>query len=448
MLTGRTHPHRSPAAPRRRGVPRRPRGYDCGVTATDDALRNWSGSHRYRATSVHRPRSTDELRSLVTSVAGTLQVLATRHTFTAIGDADGLVVLDALPGATAIEIDEGARQVTIGPSVTYAMLASALNERGLALENLASLPHISVAGAVATATHGSGSALRNLAAAVASLQLLTSGGDTVELGRDDPRFPGAVVHLGALGVITRLTLDVVPYYELRQDVYLRLGWDALDAHYEEIMGAGRSVSVFHDFGTHAREVWVKRDAGESVEDELFGARAAHEAHNPAPGGPPESCTAQLGFPGPWSERLPHFRTGFTPSAGEEIQSEWFVARADGPAAIRALRPLAERITPVLRIAELRTIAADELWMSPQYERDSAGLHFTWRLEPDAVRTVCAEIEQALVPLGPRPHWGKVHVRPAAPPTRLADFLALRAELDPRGTFANDWLRAEVMREPA
>jgi alditol oxidase len=409
-------------------------------------LVNWSGSHRYRATELHRPQTVEELRRLVTRGRGGLQVLGTRHTFTAIGDADGLIALDRLQDAHAIEIDAAAQTARVGAAVTYAELAGALNARGWALANLASLPHISVVGAVATATHGSGTRLGNLATSVRGLELVTSDGDRVTLASGDPRLPGAAVHLGALGVVTAAMLAIEPYYELRQDVYLGLGWEALAAHFDEVMSAGRSVSVFHDFGQRTREVWVKGDPGRGAPTDLFGALPAQEPHNPVPGGLPENCTAQLGSAGPWSERLPHFRSGFTPSAGEEIQSEWFVAREDAMRAIDALRPLGARIREVLQIAELRVIAADELWMSPHFGRDSAGLHFTWRLEPEPVARTCAEIERALAPLAPRPHWGKLFSPGPLPwaPERLADFLALRAELDPSGRFVNAWLRERVL----
>jgi xylitol oxidase len=415
------------------------------ITETPRGLVNWSGSHRYRANTLHTPETVEELRSLVAHAPGTLGVLATRHTFSAIGDADGLISLDRLADGHAIEIDAPSGTATVGPAVTYAELAEALNTHGLALANMASLPHISVAGAIATATHGSGTSLGNLATSVRGLELVSGEGELLRLTADDPRLAGAAVHLGALGVVTAVTLAVQPYYELRQDVYLGLGWDALAEHFDAVMGAGRSVSVFHDFGERTREVWIKGDADRDMPDELYGAVPAREPRNPVPDGPPENATAQLGSAGPWSERLPHFRSGFTPSAGEEIQSEWFVARGDGLAAVEALRPIGPRIREVLQIAELRVIAADELWMSPQYGRETAGLHFTWRLEPEPVARVCAEIEQALTPLSARPHWGKLFSPGRVPwgPERLPDFLALRGELDPAGRFANRWLRERV-----
>jgi xylitol oxidase len=390
-----------------------------------------------------------ELRRLVAD-AGALRILNTGHTFNAMTDCDVLVGLDQLEGAQAIEVDRETMSVAVGPAVTYAQLAVALEAKGLALANMASLPHISVAGGVATGTHGSGDRLGNLATSVRAVRLLTGEGGQIEIGMSDPRFPGAVIHLGALGIVVGVTLAVEPSYQLRQDVYLGMDWGALAENLDAISSAGRSVSVFHDFGRQAREVWVKRDpnAEPGPGRELFGAVAATTPRNPVPGGDPVNCTPQLGVPGPWHERLPHFRSGFAPSAGDEIQSEWFVAREDGMTAIQALRELADLIQPILYVAEMRTIAADDLWLSGEYDRDSIGLHFTWRREPEAVTSACAEVERTLAPFSPRAHWGKVFGLGAAAIAdsfpRLKDFLTLRDELDPSGKFLNAWLREKLL----
>jgi xylitol oxidase len=170
--------------------------------------------------------------------------------------------------------------------------------------------------------------------------------------------------------------------------------------------------------------------------------------HPVLGGDPVNCTEQLGIVGPWSERLPHFRSGFTPSSGEELQSEFFVAREDAVAAVQALRALGETIAPLLLVCELRSIAADSLWLSPHYERDSASIHFTWRRRPAQVEPIVREIETILSPFGARPHWGKVFaadagtIAPLYP--RMADFRTLRDRLDPAGVFVNDWMRGVVV----
>jgi alditol oxidase len=418
------------------------------TTEASAELSNWAGNYRYGATVVHHPETLDELRRLAATLPS-LRALGTRHTFTAIGDAEQLVALDRLAAAAEIAIDRERMTVTVGPAVTYAQLAEELEAAGLALANMASLPHISVIGAVITGTHGSGDVLGNLATSVRALRLLTSTGDVVEIGEDDPRLPGAIVNLGAIGIVTHLTLVVEPSYQLWQRVYLGLEWDQLAQNLDAITTAGRSVSVFHRFGERVREVWVKGDARGAQPASLFGAEAATEPRNPVPGVDPSYSTPQLGVPGPWCDRLPHFRAGFRPSAGEEIQSEWFVAREDAIAALAALRQqLAARLRPILYVAETRTIAADELWLSPHHQRDSIGLHFTWHREPAAVSEMCAEVERALAPFSARPHWGKVFEQGAATIAshypRLADFDALRRELDPRGAFANAWLTRKLL----
>ena len=392
---------------------------------------NWAGTHTYRAQRLHRPASVDELREIAAR-APRVRVLGSRHSFTDIADSDELVSLEALPADVLVE---GGR-VSFCAGLRYGELAEALRAEALALHNLASLPHISVAGAVATATHGSGDANGNLATAVAALELVTSEGEVVRAARGDPDFDGMVVGLGALGAVTRIVLDAEPFYEVAQRVFEGLAWDALYEQFDAITGCGYSVSVFTRWGEVADQVWVK--SRDDPPEELFGARPATVERHPILGLDPVNCTAQLGVPGPWFDRLPHFRMGFTPSAGEELQSEYHVARADAVGAIEAVRGLATIVRPVLQVCEIRTIAADALWMSPQYERDSVAIHFTWEREPDAVRRVLERVEAALEPFDPRPHWGKLFLRAPRYP-RSADFARLAARLDPRGAFRNDWM---------
>jgi alditol oxidase len=341
--------------------------------------------------------------------------------------------------------------VSVGASVSYGELAAALEPEGLALQNLASLPHISVAGAVATATHGSGDANGNLATAVAGLQLVTSSGEIVTASRGDPDFEGLVVGLGALGAVTRITLDVVPAYEMRQRVFEELSWARLFEHFDKLTASGYSVSMFTRLADVIDQVWVKSrviGAPEQVCGELCGAIAATVEHHPILGLDPVNCSRQLGVPGPWSERLPHFRMGYTPSDGAEIQSEYLLPRRHAVAAIQAVRALARTIRPLLLVTEIRTIAADRLWMSPQYGQDTIGIHFTWKREQDAVERVVRGVEAALAPFEARPHWGKLFVADAAAIAplyeRLPDFERLAERLDPRGAFRNDWLRRSVL----
>jgi alditol oxidase len=410
---------------------------------------NWAGNYRYRAARVHRPSSLEQVREIVGS-APRVRVLGSRHSFNGIADSAELLSLEDLPHDLVVDHDAGT--VSFSAGLRYGQLAAgALREEGLALHNLASLPHISVAGAIATATHGSGDGNGNLATAVAGLEIATSSGDLLTVSRGDPDFDGLVVGLGALGAVTRITLDVEPAYRVRQRVFEGLAWDALLEHFDAISSAGYSVSVFTRWGDAVDQVWVKSrvtDAPEVVRGDLFGAVAATVDRHPILGLDPVNCSPQLGVPGLWSDRLPHFRMGFTPSVGEELQSEYHVARRHAAGAIGALRGLADRIAPVIQVGEIRSVAADRLWMSPQYGQDTIAFHFTWIPDQRAVEHLLVDLEAALDPFEARPHWGKVFLADAATIAtryqRLPDFAGLVDRLDPRGAFRNDWLSAHVL----
>jgi xylitol oxidase len=416
------------------------------IRLRDVSERNWAGNLTYRAQRIHDPSTVEELQEIV-AAAPRIRVLGSRHSFSDIADADALVSLADLPADVAFEGDT----VAVPGAMRYGELATVLGDAGLALANLASLPHISVAGAVATGTHGSGDRNGNLASVVAALELVTSTGEIVRAARGDAGFDGMVVALGALGAVTRVWLDVEPAYEVRQRVFEALAWDALLDNYDEITALAYSVSVFTRWGDACDQVWVKSRVTEAPEEQradLFGAPAATVDRHPILGVDPVNCTRQLGVPGAWSDRLPHFRMGFTPSNGDELQSEYLLPRARAAEAIEALRGIAATLRPLVQVTELRTIAADTLWMSPQYEQDSAAVHFTWVPDEAAVRRALVDVEAALLPLGARPHWGKVFLAEAADVAprypRSADFAELVGRLDPRGAFRNDWLERHVL----
>jgi xylitol oxidase len=408
---------------------------------------NWGGNYQYRAARLHRPSRLEQVKEIIVR-APRVHVLGSRHSFTGIADSSELLTLDGLPAD--IVVDHRAGTVSCSAGLRYGELAEALKAEGVALANLASLPHICVAGAVATATHGSGDANGNLATAVAGLQMVTSSGEILTASRGDADFEGLVVGLGALGAVTRITLEVEPAYDVRQRVFEGLAWDALLDNFDQITAMGYSVSVFTRWREAVDQVWVKSrvtDAPEPARGDLFGAIAATVDRHPILGLDPVGCTPQLGVPGPWSDRLPHFRMDFTPSSGQELQSEYLMPRRHAAAAIQALRSLAGTVRLVLQVAEIRTVAADRLWMSPQYRQDTVAVHFTWKPEPGAVERVLGEVEAALAPLEARPHWGKVFVADAAAVARLyerlPDFISLADRLDPRGAFRNAWLETHV-----
>ncbi len=408
-------------------------------------MTNWAGTVTFDPARVHRPASVDELRRLVTRSAR-IRPLGTGHSFSPLVDAPGdLVTVAGLPPVT--DLDTTRDTVTVAAGVRYGELARYLHAAGYALANLASLPHISVAGAVATGTHGSGDRTGGLATAVAALRLVTADGDVVTVRRGEDGFAGMVVGLGGFGVVTELTLDVVPAYDVRQYVYENLPFAALDEHFADITGSAYSVSLFTDWaGPRMTQVWRKHRTDDGTGEPprtWFGATLAGGSWHPIPGLPTEHCTEQLGRPGPWYARLPHFRLEHTPSSGDELQSEYLLPREHAVAALTALDGIRDRVTPVLQVSEVRTVAADELWLSPSYRRDTVAVHFTWIRDAQAVAPAMAAVEDALAPFAPRPHWGKLSgidpatVRRSYP--RWPDVVALLRRYDPAGKFRNDFL---------
>ncbi|TLS46708.1 FAD-binding protein [Streptomyces montanus] len=412
------------------------------MTEPTGPLTNWAGNITYAAKELHRPHSLDALRTLVARSAR-VRVLGSGHSFNEIADpgSEGVLLsLTALP--PSVEVDTAARTVRVAGGVRYAELARRVHEHGLALHNMASLPHISVAGSVATGTHGSGNTGGSLASAVREVELVTADGSTLTIGRGDARFGGAVTALGALGVVTALTLDLEPDFEVAQHVFTEFPLAGLD--FDAVSATAYSVSLFTDWRQPGFvQAWVKRRTDQLLNDFPWAAPAAVAMH-PVPGMPAENCTQQFGVPGPWHERLPHFRAEFTPSSGAELQSEYLLPRPYALDALRALDAIRETIAPVLQICEVRTVAADSQWLSPSYGRDTVAFHFTWIEDTAAVLPVVARVEKALAPFDPRPHWGKVFTTPPSELRerypRIGAFTALAEELDAAGTFRNRFVR--------
>jgi len=400
---------------------------------------NWAGNVSFGAARFHQPDSVAELQRIV-ALSSRVRALGTGHSFNLIADTTGgLISLARLP--TIIALDAERARVTVSADVTYGELASQLHGAGYALANLASLPHISVAGACATGTHGSGDSTGNLATAVAAIEMVTADGElvTIERGADD--FAGAVVALGALGIMVSLSLDIEPTYYVSQHVYEDMRLDQLDEHFDEIFAGGYSVSLFTTWRDPLiSQTWVKQRVTEPGEPLAvwFGAKLASGSRHPVPGHSPVHCTQQLGVPGPWHQRLPHFRLDYTPSAGRELQSEFLLPRSAAVPAIQAIDQISDLVAAVLQISEIRTIAADDLWLSPSYGRDSVGLHFTWIDDMRAVAPIIALVEEHLAPFDPRPHWGKLFATPGRY-DRLPDFLRLMQRYDPAGKFRNNFI---------
>lgn len=412
---------------------------------------NWAGNYTYSTDRLHLPTTTAEVQRLV-KTCSKAKALGSKHSFDGIADTTGDQI--SLKQMQEMTINAETSAVTVDAGVTYGKLSPYLDQHGYALHNLASLPHVSVAGACATATHGSGDKNGNLSTAVSAIELVTADGEIVQLSRerDGDRFAGAVVGLGALGVLTKVTLDLQPTFQMSQVVYENLSFDQLEKHFDEIFSAAYSVSLFTDWQHHrATQVWLKSRIGDralsAAKPDFFGAKLATRKLHPLADHSAENCTDQLGIPGPWYERMPHFRMNFTPSSGAELQSEYFVPRERAFQAILAVEKLREQVTPHLFITELRTIHEDNLWMSPCYKRSAMTIHFTWKPEWPAVRKLLPMIEEQLAPFDVRPHWAKLFTLPSSELkqryAKLADFQALRQHFDPGGKFRNQFLDQNI-----
>jgi xylitol oxidase len=418
-------------------------------------MRNWAGNYEYRARRVVEPDTIEQVQEIVRA-SSRIRALGSRHSFNDIADTTGdHISLSRL--RRTVEIDPSRGSVTVDGGVRYGELCERLEAAGFALHNLASLPHISVAGACATGTHGSGNALGSLATAVSAMEVVTADGEIVAFDResDADALNAAVVSLGALGVVTRLTLDIEPSFRVRQDVYEDLPLVEFARRFDEIASSADSVSFFTEWrGPTLAQVWLKRRTadGEAFEapKDLFGATPATRDLHPIRRLSAEACTPQLGIAGPWHERIPHFRMDHTPSSGDEIQSEFLISRRDTVAAVLALDELRDEIATVVQVSEVRTIAADDLWLSPAFDRDSAAIHFTWRANWEAVFRLLPEIERVLVPFEPRPHWGKVFTlvpdQVRSRYRRLPAFVELARRHDPEGKFRNDFLDLYVFAD--
>ena len=412
---------------------------------------NWAGNYTYSTDRLDLPKTVAEVQEVVKS-RSQLKGLGACHSFNGIADTTGDQV--SLKNLDQMVVEPKSRTISVGAGVTYGQLAPYLDEQGYALHNLASLPHVSVVGACATATHGSGNKNGNLATAVAGMEIVTADGELVVLSkeRDGERFRGAVVALGGLGVVTKVTLDVQPTFQIRQVVYENLPMAQLESHLDDIFSSGYSVSLFTDWQNHRlTQVWIKsrveQGASFKLEPEFLGAKLATGKLHPLAGHSAENCTEQMGIPGPWYERLPHFRMNFTPSSGAELQSEYFVPRDKGYQAILAVEQLRDDVAPHLLISELRTIDADNLWMSPCYNQPSLAIHFTWKPEWPAVKKVLPMIEEKLAPFDAKPHWAKLFTmspsRLKSLYVRLSDYQALLAHYDPHGKFRNEFLNTNI-----
>jgi len=414
------------------------------LLAQQDAAFNWAGNVRYGTNRLLNIESVEQLQEFVQK-QNSLKALGSRHCFNRIADnVHQLISLRSMD--RVLDIDETEKTVSVEAGITYSKLGPELDRQGYALHNLASLPHISVAGAIATATHGSGSKNGNLASAVAEIELVTADGElrTFSRKKDADGFLGVVVHLGALGIVTRVKLDIQPTFRISEYWYHGMKKESLYENFSKIMNSAYSVSLptrgFTNEHWPSIRLRVHEEAGFEAKPELFGARLASTASKKA-------GQATHNTSGPWWERLPHFAIDGLAAKGNELQTEYFVAIEHAVDAIKTVATLADRIQPLLYASELRTVAADKLWMSTCYEQQSLAIHFTWKPDKEGVANLLPEIEKRLAPFEPRPHWGKLFFMGSktleARYDRLADFRRLVGRYDPEAKFGNAFLRNKI-----
>jgi xylitol oxidase len=406
---------------------------------------NWSGNVDLSAATFHQPRTVAEAQRIV-AASGAVRAVGAGHTFNQLVVTGGdLISLEHLPRRVEVAADR--TTVTVDAGIRYGELAPALDAEGLALANMASLPFFTVVGACATGTHGSGDTNRGLAAAVRGLELITASGDLgiVDDGDDPDTVAAMAVGLGAFGLVTSLTLAVEPRYEMAQTIDVDVPLGATIDRLDEVMASAYSVSLFTNWlGDSIHSLWRKYRLDELQAPrpevlELGGTSATAPLV--------DYHTAAAMAPGPWYERLPHVRWDRPDAPRPQLQSEWFVARRHGPDALRAMVALGPRVAPAMTggvLAEIRSVAADDPWLSP-FAEDTLALHFSWASDPGLCAPVIPLIEEALTPFEPRPHWGKLYtmaaedIRSRYP--RFDDWARLVAAYDPTGTFANDHVRA-------
>lgn len=420
-----------------------------------DNQRNWAGNYKYSTDRLHVPKSVEEVKQLVTRY-NSLKVLGTRHSFNGIADStENLISLRHLD--RVVTLNKERQTVTVEGGIKYGDLCSYLHRNGYALHNMASLPHISVAGACATSTHGSGDRNGSLATAVSDMEIVTADGEAVTFSREQHAdyIDGVVVGLGGLGVVTKVTLDVIPAFDMRQDVYENLPLMQLKEHFDDIFSSAYSVGLFTDWRNSTfNQVWLKHRLTDEDSFELkpdfFGALPAPADRHPVSGASAIHCTEQMGITGPWYERLPHFRMDFTPSMGSELQSEYIISREYAYDALCAINQISNDVAPHLLISEVRTIAADDQWMSPFYKQESVAIHFTWKDDWKSVRKILPRVEEQLAPFNARPHWGKLFTMPPAVLQsrceKLPDFQQLLSHFDPEGKFRNAFLNTYIFGE--
>lgn len=408
-------------------------------------MKNWAGNLTFSAREFIEVNSISKLQQVVSS-SQAVKVLATGHSFNAIGDTtETLISIKNL--SNGIEIDSQNAQALISAGMAYADAARYLESNGWAFSNMASLGEVTIAGAISTGTHGSGSNNGVLSTSVVGLEIVLGSGELITIDQSNSEeFAGFVVSLGALGVFTKIKMRIIPSFSVKQFVYENIGIQVVAENFDTVFNSAYSVSYFSNWAKNSTgQIWMKfldDSSSDNLSDNWLGANQAKAKQHPVKINNPDPCTDQLGISGKWLYRLPHFKLDSSPASGDEVQTEYLVDRKYVNEYIQDLRAIGDEIAPRVYATEIRTIKSDELWLSGAYQRETVGFHFTWK-KSDTLVDFLPRIEEILGKHHGRPHWAKLFsVRSdelSARYPKYSDFEALLKKYDPKQKFRNKFI---------
>uniref|UniRef100_A0A915D0Y3 FAD-binding PCMH-type domain-containing protein n=1 Tax=Ditylenchus dipsaci TaxID=166011 RepID=A0A915D0Y3_9BILA len=419
-------------------------------------LLNWGGNFNFSTQDIKYPTTTAGVQQLVKECKGKIRPVGTRHSFSEIANTnDTLICLVHMN--LILSVDPSVPSVTVQAGITYTDLIPFLQSIGLAIPMMASLGEISIAGAINTAVHGSGAGIGNLATQVLGLQMVLADGSVVQYskGQNDTELAAATVGLGALGIVTQVTLQAQPTYNLAINVFENMDMSVLDTQLYNITHSGYAINMWSTFGTPGvlDQVWITTKVDSNGVNaygnvsQLYGAPAATAQSSPIAALPPTYVVPQMGIVGPYYERLTDYDLGLSGQEGQQTQSEYYVDFDDFVPALKALQTLSAEINAVVYVALFRITEKDELWMSPQYKKTTMAIHFSWQPKLDQVMALLPKIEAALAPFNPIPHWGKLYtLKPEQYLPLLPKYPEWREQVelhDPTHKFRNKWLEENI-----
>jgi len=408
-------------------------------------MKNWAGNLTFSAKEYIEIDSISKLQSIVSKASG-VKVLATGHSFNDIADTNQTQI-SIKNLSNKIEIDSIKKVVLVPAGMQYADVCRYLETKGWALFNTASLGEITVAGAMLTGTHGSGSNNPVLSDCVEGIEMVLESGEIFNISREDSdEFFGFVISLGALGVFTKLKLKIVESFSIKQFVYENIGIQSISENFDDVFDKSYSVSYFSNWKKNSTgQIWMKfldNNNFPQLPSVWLDGNIANANQHPVKVNDPSPCTDQMGVSGKWLYRLPHFKLDSSPASGDEVQTEYLVDRAYVSHYIDELSNIGDEIAARVYATEIRTIKADDLWLSGAHGRQTVGFHFTWK-KSDSLQTFLPKIEEILGNHNGRPHWGKLFSTPRenliGRYPKYSNFEDLLKKYDPNKKFRNSFI---------